>query len=151
MKVHVDYVSYIKYVVKHKWYVFVECWKRGMYLHAFTHDLSKFLPSEFFYYAQYFYGGNKTEEVTKNFVKAWSLHYKRNKHHWEHWARGCVPEKIPEKYINQIIADWAAMSRVFGDTPLNYYMTNKAGITLHPETRQELELRLNKEFGYGKL
>lgn len=32
--------------------------KRGLYLHAFTHDLSKFLPSEFIPYAKWFYGEN---------------------------------------------------------------------------------------------
>lgn len=48
--------GYLLYVLEHKKNVFKVCWKRGMYLHAFTHDLSKFLPSEFFPYAERFYG-----------------------------------------------------------------------------------------------
>jgi hypothetical protein len=50
------YIKYLLYILEHKNNVFKACWKRGLYLHAFTHDLSKFLPDEFFPYANWFYG-----------------------------------------------------------------------------------------------
>jgi hypothetical protein len=73
-----------------------------LYFHAFTHDLSKFLPDEFFSYAYWFYGkygksyyekkGSKYKsgydetiyrcrDAKKAFEKAWVKHQNRNKHH----------------------------------------------------------------------
>jgi hypothetical protein len=95
------YWKYLKYVLKHKWFVFVECCKLGIPLRGLLHDLSKFLPSEFIPYARYFYG-NYPETLTvyektyhwkmKNkaaikddFDLAWLKHQKRNKHHWQYW------------------------------------------------------------------
>lgn len=49
------YIKYLLYVLEHKKNVFKTCWNKGLYLHAFTHDLSKFRPSEFIPYARYFY------------------------------------------------------------------------------------------------
>ena len=87
------YWKYLLYVLEHKKNVFKTCWKRGLYLHALTHDLSKFMPDEFIPYARYFYGNYPTEailsnfncvenkrkiltyeEVSKRFDKAWELH-----------------------------------------------------------------------------
>jgi len=50
------YILYLKYIIRHKWYVGIECFKMGVYWRGITHDLSKFLPSEFIPYAKYFYG-----------------------------------------------------------------------------------------------
>ena len=50
------YIKYLLYVIQHKYYVFIECWKDGLYWHGITHDLSKFMPSEFFPYARWIYG-----------------------------------------------------------------------------------------------
>jgi hypothetical protein len=106
------YIKYFLYVIEHKINVFKYCWKRGLYLHAFTHDLSKFLPDEFCPYVNWFHGkfgkgweiifdnkldkeGNeqlKKDMPIKNslyiknkndFNKACNKHYKRNKHHWQ--------------------------------------------------------------------
>ena len=71
----------------------------GLYLHAFTHDISKFMPSEFFPYAIYFYGQFKTEDERNQakevFDRAWLRHQNRNGHHWDHWvdAQGVVTIK----------------------------------------------------------
>lgn len=50
------YIKYFWYIVKHKWYVMIECFKRGLIWRGVAHDLSKFLPDEFIPYAKYFYG-----------------------------------------------------------------------------------------------
>jgi hypothetical protein len=57
------YLKYLLYVLEHKWNVGIECLKMGMPLHALTHDLSKFRPSEFIPYAKYFYGLVRMTEV----------------------------------------------------------------------------------------
>jgi len=49
------YWEYFKYIMEHKKHVFAECWEEGLYLHAFTHDMSKFHPKEFFAYALWFH------------------------------------------------------------------------------------------------
>ena len=97
------YLKYLKYVLKHKWFVFIECCKMGIPLRGLLHDVSKFLPSEFIPYAHYFYGtwcknedwhGDKrnyipykwTEKgVEEAFNIAWLKHQKRNPHHWQYW------------------------------------------------------------------
>ena len=50
------YYKYLQYVIKHKYYVMIECFKVGLYWRGLVHDMSKFRPSEFIPYARYFYG-----------------------------------------------------------------------------------------------
>ena len=69
------YWNYFLYVLQHKWYVACECFKAGLYIHAITHDLSKLRPSEFFAYAEKFYGGDyatvKTLFLIGNHMRIW--------------------------------------------------------------------------------
>jgi len=50
------YLKYLKYVLVHKYYVFIECFKVGLFWRGIMHDMSKFFPDEFLPYARYFYG-----------------------------------------------------------------------------------------------
>lgn len=109
------YLKYLNYVIRHKWFVMVECFKMGIIWRGIIHDISKLLPSEFFPYADYFYGGKikncydcifitgsqcssnysgigdgtqapKCKDFsTFEFDLAWLKHQHRNKHHWQHW------------------------------------------------------------------
>lgn len=148
------YIKYLLYVLEHKKNVFKTCWSKGLYLHSFTHDLSKFRPSEFIPYARYFYGnyppnallkdiGYKNiktkEKIKEDFDKAWELHYKRNKHHPEHW----VSKDIPRKYIKQMVCDLEAMSLKFGGTAQEYYLKNYNKWNITHETRLRLERELD--------
>ena len=135
------YWRYLKYLLKHKKNVFSICWKKKMYIHAFTHDLSKFLPSEFIPYAQYFYGDKMAYQG--KFNKAVNLHYKRNKHHWQHW----VGRIMPQQYVQQMVCDWKAMSNIFGDTVRDYYNKNKDDINIHKHSRDLLEILIMQEKG----
>lgn len=160
------YWKYLKYVLEHKKNVFVECWKDGLYSHAFTHDLSKFNPKEFFPYAEWFYGydgiylkkQNNKEQLTngascvskryleckKGFDKAWQHHKDKNKHHWNYWhERNLI---MPVKYIRQMICDWKAMSRKFGGTVQEYYLKNYDKIKLEKDSRLILEELLDLNF-----
>lgn len=145
------YLKYLNYVIKHKWYVFLECCKEGIIWQGITHDLSKLLPSEFFPYAEYFNGkGNNQEE----FDYAWLLHQKRNRHHWQWWV---LPEddggkkilNMPLKYRKEMLCDWRGAGRaIMGkDNTEKWYLANKNRMQLHRETRLWVELKLGFERG----
>lgn len=144
------YWQYFKYVIEHKKNVGIECLKSGLIIHAITHDLSKFLPSEFIPYAKFFYETDRTktykqsDENNENFQKGWNRHQKRNKHHWNYWVSvtrndEIIPVPMPKKYIKQMVCDWRGMSRKFGDNPKNYYQNNKHKMILHKDTISEVE------------
>ncbi len=92
------HLKYLSYVLRHKWYVFVECCKLGIPWRGIVHDLSKFLPDEWFPYANYFYANpfkpkrNETgyykpyDTGDEDFDLAWLKHQKRNPHHWQYWV-----------------------------------------------------------------
>lgn len=148
------YWKYFKYVMEHKKNVFIECWKAGLYVHAFTHDLSKLRPSEFFPYAKFFF----EKKDISNFQTGWLFHQKRNKHHWNYWVlinekNEIIPLQMPHKYIIQMVCDWGGMSRKFGDTPEQYYKINESNFILHPLTILgiDVELKMRRvKYGRGK-
>lgn len=139
------YWKYFKYIVEHKKNVGIECLKAGLFIHAFTHDLSKFLPSEFIPYAKFFHDKNRakeykvSDETDSNFQKGWCLHQKRNKHHWNYWVsvtrkNEIIPIPMPKRYVKQMICDWRGMSRKFGGSAKKYFLDNEEKMLLHPET-----------------
>ena len=146
---------YLKYVLRHKWYVFVECCKTGDFWRGFMHDMSKFLPSEWNAYAEYFYGKELTvtplmRDYRKDkFDKAWLKHLHRNPHHWQYWmlqndSDGLELLEMPEDYMREMLADWRGASRAikgFDDT-VNWYIANKDKMQLHLGTRVWIELQL---------
>lgn len=80
--------QYLKYVLRHKWFVFLACWDLGVPLWMATvHDWDKFLPGMWRSYARTFYkpDGSKHYEPSQAFSSAWNSHQKRNKHHWQYW------------------------------------------------------------------
>ena len=58
------YLKCLIYLVKHKLYVFKECYKMGIIWRGIVHDFSKLYPSEFIAYAKYFYGKDYLEYVS---------------------------------------------------------------------------------------
>lgn len=143
------YWSYFKYVVEHKKNVGIECLKMGLFIHAITHDLSKFRPSEFVPYAKFFYAKNRTKDYKQsdendpNFQEGWNHHQKRNKHHWNHWVsvtkkNEIIPVEMPMKYVKQMVADWRGMSRKFGGSAFKYFQKNMENMILHPKTIERI-------------
>jgi hypothetical protein len=154
--------KYLWYVVKHKWFVFLECAKRGIVLQGILHDWHKFLPSEFIPYMNYFSGKIKrgrnktgyykpTDTGDPAFDHAWFLHQKRSFHHWQSF---CFPDedgtiiikKMPLKYRKEMLADWLGAGKAQGtpDTAA-WYLSNGHKLHVDDETRQwiEKELGLN--------
>lgn len=82
------HLAYLKYVLRHKWYVFWACLELGVPIWiALLHDWDKFLPDEWVPYARTFYkpDGSKQYVESVEFARAWMLHQHRNKHHWQWW------------------------------------------------------------------
>ena len=118
--------KYARYLLRHKWYVAIECFKMGLFIHAFTHDLSKFRPSEWIPYARFFYGtypslpingkGLCKQDVQHRFDVAWLNHQHRNKHHWQFWILredSGDTKLLPQNGIvlKQMACDWIGASK----------------------------------------
>jgi len=52
----VKHLAYLRYVLRHKWFVLLACWRAGLYWRGIVHDWHKFLPSEWFPYVEHFHG-----------------------------------------------------------------------------------------------
>lgn len=131
------YIKYLKYLLRHKYYVMLECFKVGLYWHGIIHDMSKFLPSELIPYTNYFYGDVK-RDITRGrhatgyykptdtgdkaqaaFDFAWLLHQKRNRHHWQWWCLsedegGTKTFQIEYPYNLEMICDWLGAGKAQG-------------------------------------
>jgi len=161
------YYKYLKYVLKHKWYVFQECFKVGLIWRGIMHDMSKFLPSEFIPYARYFNGKYFTEEycvkvenigvstrpsqddIKRAFAVAWLKHIHINKHHWQYWllSKDDGSTKIlemPIKYVFEMICDWRGAGKAIHgkDETLEWYEANKEKMLLSGEARRCVRITL---------
>jgi hypothetical protein len=164
------YLKYLWYVIRHKWFVLMACiWHHHIWL-GLIHDWSKFRPSEFFPYAEHFYGKGKditagrdstgyykpTDTGDAAFDFAWLLHQKRNKHHWQWWV---LPEDeggvklihMSDRYCIEMLCDWIGASKAQGhggfEGVLTWYEANKHKMQLNKVTRDNIEDMLEQ----GKL
>lgn len=157
MKKHLRYLGY---VLRHKWFVFVECCRLGIPWRGLVHDLSRFFPSEWFPYAEHFYGRRArvwrdetgyyrpTDTGDSAFDFAWFLHQKRNKHHWQWWVlpangEGVKALEMPLAYRKEMLADWRGAGRAQGTPDVRaWYRANRERMLLHPEVRAWVERML---------
>jgi len=154
------FFKYLSYVIRHKWFVFVECAKVGIPMRGLMHDMSKLRPSEFFPYARFFYDEKGKQKQVRDktgyykptdtgddaFDFAWLLHQKRNRHHWQWWI---LPEDnggtkvlpMPYHILREMICDWKGAGRAQGldDDVRPWYLKNKDKMTLHPDSRTIIE------------
>lgn len=157
------HLLYLWYVIRHKWFVFVECCKLGIPWRGVVHDLSKLLPSEWFPYVNHFHGNGRGITEGRNetgyykpvdtgdsaFDLAWFYHQKRNDHHWQYW---CHPSEAGEfdKVIEmpmacrlEMLADWRGAGRAQGKPDiLAWYNQNGHKMMFGSETREWIECRL---------
>jgi len=164
------YIKYLKYVLRHKWFVFTECYKIGILWLGIIHDWSKFRPSEFIPYARHFYGhyrslkdltvweknfihfGLLKEDINRRFDVAWLFHIHRNKHHWQYWLlqKNDGPLKnipIPKKYLKEMLADWKGAGKAITgkDHTAKWYEDNKHRINLNWVDRAWIEKKLTQQ------
>ena len=154
------YFKYLKYVLKHKWYVMLECFKIGLIGHGIRHDLSKFYPEEFIPYANFFgkikqrrrKGGyyKPVDTGNKSFDYAWLLHQSRNRHHWQWWvvpeAGVLYPKAINKSNLKEMVCDWIGASKAQGHgiSIVQWWKDNNSKMTFHLNTRKKLEKIINK-------
>lgn len=118
-------------------------WLIGM-----AHDASKIEAEEYAAYDAYFYGGNKSFGVVREFNLAWLHHIHNNPHHWQHWIlinddpkEGTIVLDMPKEYVIEMICDWWAFSWTSGNLMeiFNWYSEHQEYIKLSPKTRNMVD------------
>ncbi len=163
------HLAYLRYVLRHKWFVFLACRRLGVPLwRSIIHDWTKFTPAEWFPYVRQFYnpdgskrqvnradGGLHTRELDKAFNRAWLHHQKHNPHHWQHWVLindedGTVPLRMPIEYVYEMVADWDGARRAITgkSDPAGWYERNAEKMILHYATRHLVEAILELHYGF---
>ena len=153
-----NFSGHFKTITAHKMLVMKYCFRVGLYRQGLMHDMSKYMPSEFFVGVKYYRGiesPNNVERRETGVSGAWLHHKGRNKHHFEYWMdyslnkdEGIVGMKMPDKYVAEMFCDRLAASKIYmGDKyypeyPLEYFNRSRHRIIIHPETEAELEKML---------
>jgi len=156
-------LAYLRYVIRHKWFVFLACFKMHVPLwRSIIHDWSKFTPREWSPYVRQFFNPDGTPRKVRDasgaydpnakpveFKYAW-LSHQRNLHHWQAWVSigdggNLIALPMPETYAREMIADWIGAGRAISGRidPRPWYETNKDKMILHTETRKWVESQLN--------
>lgn len=152
------HLLYLKYVLRHKWFVFWACMELRVPLwQAIIHDWHKFLPDEWRPYVNHFYGDNLLPTALvkaqrkKAFDVAWLKHQNRAPHHWQYWLRFDdagqeIVMDMPVRFRREMLADWrgAGLAITGKANTLEWYTPRRDGIKLHPHTRAWIE----KQIGY---
>lgn len=151
--------SYLRYVLRHKWFVLVECLRFGLIWQGIVHDWQKFTPAEWGPYTRTFYlpdgsrrnvrdktGDYDPAKMGAAFDRAWLHHIHHGSHHWQHWVLRqddgevkCL--EMPAKYVMEMVADWTGAGlAITGRRDLEeWYGKNRNKIQLHPTTRSHVE------------
>jgi len=144
-------------ITKHRWLVRSGCFKVGLYWQGLTHDLSKYMPSEFCVGAKYFQGTrspNAAEREEKGYSEAWMHHKGRNRHHYEYWTdmkretRTYESVPMPRKYLAEMVMDRIAACKTYqgekytDGSALAYFDGSAEKRLMHEKTRQELSFLL---------
>lgn len=118
---------------------------------VYGHDASKVTPDEYEAYDAYFYGGNRSFSVVRNFKTAFLNHIHRNPHHWQHWIliqddpnQDEIVMEMPHNYMIEMICDWWSFSWSKGklNEIFTWYDEHKEHIKLGTVTRYNLEVIL---------
>jgi hypothetical protein len=143
------YYSYIKYVVRHKYFVMVACRKLGLsWRVGIFHDMSKFKLTELIPYARCFYADDGSSQYNEdsNFNYAWNEHQKRNPHHWQYWMLTCDSGNVmvlpmSQRYLEEMVADWMGAGRAITGKwdIIEWYNKNRCNMKLHSDTRERVE------------
>lgn len=163
------HVIYLRYVLRHKWFVFLQGLKLSVPIwQLILHDWDKFLPDEWTPYVASFYGpkypkladiggdernraldsGHYKEAIREAFDFAWLLHQKRNRHHWQWWLLpgddgGTKVIEMPPNHRAEMLADWSGAGLAQGKpNTREWYLKNRDKMILGPITRRWIEDRL---------
>jgi len=148
------HLKYLSYVLRHKYYVGKALLKLGgwrMWYRVLKHDWTKFMPSEWFPYVEYF--NNPSDDHSEraiqrlNFDYAWLHHLRLNSHHRQYYMaqedNGSITVlDMPYLDIVEMVADWkgAGLAQHNSHSVEEWYYEHTAvGEQLAPYTRQIVE------------
>jgi len=146
------HIRYFLYLLGHKYSVMLKCFSVGLYWRGLAHDLSKFLPSEFFPYSRHFYNPDGSVRRTDPgrhddpaFDRAQLRHYNRNRHHWQWWILCCnegqawaMPMDVKSRL--EMLVDWRVIGERRGrENDIGWYEENRDKLMFHPSTRSWVE------------
>lgn len=152
----IKHILNIKYILKHKHFVFIECLKRGLLYRGIVHDMSKFSISEFIAYSNYFYNKDNKKDMhvpgeNIEFDNAWLKHIHKNDHHWQYWILKEDEDDVKvlpmsHEARSEMLCDWIGASKALGkgNNTKKWYKTNKNNIILHNDTRKWIEEQIKK-------
>ena len=150
-----DYL-YLKYVLRHKKFVYQEGRKLGLGRWALiVHDWQKFSLAEWTPYVLSFYGPweykDRPPTLVKLFDRAWLHHIHCGPHHYQYWILNQddvdnVLLDIPDRYRREMLADWrgAGLAISGKDATKKWYGERRVRFaqTIHPDTLEWLDEQL---------
>ncbi len=128
-----NFSKHIKTVNKHRFLVFILCFKSGIPFRGLVHDLSKYSKTELSESIKYYNGKNSPIincRKENGYSICWLHHKAKNKHHFEYWYDEASPNIaiMPYKYAVEMICDRTAASMTYKGTkytdsdPYDYFL-----------------------------
>lgn len=119
----------LRRIIIHKFWVAYYCFQLGLYWQGITHDLSKFSLTEIKGALKYWNDSKSSlayEKELNGYSKTFLHHRGRNPHHYEYWIHsldeGGIPAEMPRKYVLELICDYLAACKTYGECPRNEYL-----------------------------
>lgn len=144
------FIKLLKRICIHKFWVAYYCFQIGLYKQGILHDLSKFSLTELKGALKYWNDTKSSLAYEKelNGYSATFLHHRgRNPHHYEYWIHsldnGGVPAKMPKKYALELICDYLAACRTYGNDiklEYNWWLKNESKMKIHEDTKRYCRL-----------
>jgi hypothetical protein len=129
------FLGHLATVLRHRYFVMLECFKQKLIVQGLLHDLSKFSFVEFSSGVKYFQGNMspiEAERKEKGFSAGFLHHSGSNKHHWQYWVDfehgELITCKIPNRYIVEMACDMIGAAKAYNkknfkkEDPLNYHL-----------------------------
>lgn len=151
-------VKHLKIISTHRKYVRKACFNMGLTWQGFTHDLSKYSPTEMLIY-KYYSGKRSPHQNAREILgysPSWIHHYHANKHHFQYWwdeseDGEIIPMKMPYKYVIESFADMLGASKAYNSKYwqpkmlLDYWETKCVGKRImHEDSVKLVDLLIRK-------
>lgn len=147
-------MSHFWFIVKHKWFVMIECFRWGLIYQGLVHDIDKFRIGYFRTYNRYRLSDKyKSQQPEVLYPRTGDMdmdreilrHRKRSPHHWQYYCYGRKkPSPMPDRYIKEMICDWIGSSKVRGRKNLmEWYSISKDYMVFDEKTRDKVEVMMS--------
>lgn len=138
-------VKLIRRILTHKFWVAYYCFQIGLYWQGIMHDLSKFSWTEFSRAIKYWddhISSLANERQLNGYSETFLHHRGRNPHHYEYWVHsiddGGIPAMMPRKYALELVCDYLAACRTYGNNPKEEYtwwLLHSLKMKIHSDTK----------------